>query len=256
MTWDGLLAIGLNVVLPFFMAVAGGILAALSLGEGKRRQQWAWITLFVFLALAAIVLAFVQQVRLSTQQAASDRINAEIQAKANGETKYTQGELDAIQKVLVQLAKNSDPKNAVALFNALAAIRLQSPSSAPTATSVPFSLTNGQMAKLAQNSALRFRELQEQLDIDFQSDRLKNHSSFVSPDFMERELQKIQPARIDARGLRELILKRLPQQPQNSTVSLVLDENSISGARPLNEVAEYFDELARLLLGQETPTSK
>jgi hypothetical protein len=63
-----------------------------------------------------------------------------------------------------------------------------------------------------------------------------------SPGTYEKELSKLQPLRSEARDLNSL-----PPQSENSAARDVLDSNSLAGANPVYELADYFDELARKL---------
>ena len=106
MTTDALLAILLNVAIPSALALAGGILAAKALPDPKRTERALWASLFIGLALMAIVLAFIQQVRLTNQQQKADAVAAQRDGELRGENKYTQGQLDTLTKVLVSASSS------------------------------------------------------------------------------------------------------------------------------------------------------
>lgn len=103
MTTDALLAIAVGVLIPFLLAVAGGALAIKALPpETKSSEKSIWISAFIGLFLVGVVLAFCQQVRMTTLQTTADEKDHQKEVKNEGEIKYTQGQLDSINKVLAQ----------------------------------------------------------------------------------------------------------------------------------------------------------
>jgi len=126
MTTDALLTILLNVAIPSVLAILGGILAARSLpAEHIRYERWLWTSGFVSLALLAVVLAVVQQVRLTTDRVEADRKANETEGRLRADSKFTQGQLDTMTKVLTTLAstntKPQDGNMTAAMLKALAA---------------------------------------------------------------------------------------------------------------------------------------
>ena len=105
MTTDALLAISLNVVIPSLLAVAGGVLAIRAFRDAKSTERWAWLGVFVFLFLVAVVLAFAQQVLFTEEQKRSDDKAAQIEARRSDEAKYTQGQLSFTQGQLESINK-------------------------------------------------------------------------------------------------------------------------------------------------------
>lgn len=123
-TLDALLNILLAVVVPGLMALIGGVLAARALPTepGKKNpEMWYWIYWFVFLFLISVVLAFIQQVRNSTQQQLAEQRAAQAELKSTGDIKYMQGQLDTTNRVLGIVAANSDPKQIASLLQGLLA---------------------------------------------------------------------------------------------------------------------------------------
>ena len=107
MTADAILAIVLNVAIPSILAILGGILAVRSLPVGAvKYERWLWVSAFLGLALIAIVLSFVQQVRTTTQQREADEKSARTVNDLRSDGKYTQGQLDSINKVLTAIVAN------------------------------------------------------------------------------------------------------------------------------------------------------
>ncbi len=105
MKLDALLEILLNVVIPCALALAGGILAARSLSDDKRVERSRWMALLYALPALAIVLAFVQQVRISSRDEGAKPEQQAKDIKTEGDVKYTQGELDSsLTKCLLKLS--------------------------------------------------------------------------------------------------------------------------------------------------------
>jgi hypothetical protein len=123
MALDALLNILIAVVVPGLMAVIGGILAAKALPTEpgkKNREMWYWISGFVVLFLVSVLLAFVQQIRSTTQQLAAEQKAAQAELKSGGDIKYMQGQLDTMNRVLATVAANSDPKTMARLLRGVA----------------------------------------------------------------------------------------------------------------------------------------
>jgi hypothetical protein len=96
-TTDAVLNIALSVVVPGLMALVGGILAARSLPSepGKRNLEiWLWSGGFFALFLVSIILAFIQQVRSTTQDRVKEAIASQEKLSSHGEIKFMQGQLD------------------------------------------------------------------------------------------------------------------------------------------------------------------
>jgi len=118
MTVDALLEILVSVVIPCVLALAEGILAARSLSDERWAERSLWIALFVGLLVLAIVLAFVQQVRLSTRERAAGLMQQAKDIESEGNIKYTQGQLDSINKILAQVV-SADTSGSQTLTKAL-----------------------------------------------------------------------------------------------------------------------------------------
>jgi hypothetical protein len=91
-------------------------LAVKALSNDKRVERARWITLFVWLAIAAIVLAFIQQVRLTTQQAIVDQKAAANELRASNDNRYIQGRLDSIVQVMVTFSQQGSPDKVITPF--------------------------------------------------------------------------------------------------------------------------------------------
>jgi hypothetical protein len=103
MTTDALLAIAIGVVIPFALALAGGALAIKALPNSEFNERITWIGIFVFLCLVGVGLSFYQQIRFTKAQTIADQTVQREKLQQEGEVKYTQGELDSINKVLGQV---------------------------------------------------------------------------------------------------------------------------------------------------------
>lgn len=104
MNADSLINFFLTVAIPILLAVAGGILAIRALpSDTQHRERFGWIVVFIFLGVVGLVLGFVQQVRTTTQEHALEEKAQERDIRQEGDVKYTQGELDSVNKVLGQI---------------------------------------------------------------------------------------------------------------------------------------------------------
>jgi energy-coupling factor transporter transmembrane protein EcfT len=139
MTVDGLLAILLNVAIPSLLALAGGILAIRAFREAKSPERWAWIGVFFGLALVAIVLAFVQQVRFTSQQKEMDAKEASAELRSTNDNKYMQGQLDSINKVLTTVV--SKPGDSGLIKDLLKSLASQASDASRSGNMISISLT-------------------------------------------------------------------------------------------------------------------
>lgn len=122
MTTDALLALLLNIIIPSLLAVAGGVLAIRTFRDAKSAERWAWIGVFLFLFVIAVVLGFIQQIRQTSQQEEVDEKTAAAELRNEGNVKYMQGQLDSINKVLTTVvSQGGDSGLAKTLLKALAA---------------------------------------------------------------------------------------------------------------------------------------
>ena len=115
-TPDALLAIALNVAIPSTLAVAGGILAVNEFGVDRLAQRRRWIVFFVGVWVLAIVLAFVQQVRTTTQQTIAAQKAAANELRNSNDNKYIQGQLDTIRQVMTAFLQQGGPEKAITPF--------------------------------------------------------------------------------------------------------------------------------------------
>lgn len=259
MTPDALIAILLNVFIPSLLTLAGGILAIRSFRDVRSIERWVWISVFVFLFLVAVVLGFVQQVMLTSQQKKSDDKAAASELRSNGEIRYMQGQLDSINKVLTTtVSKSGDSGLAKDLLKALA--------SQASDAAKPYS--NSQLRDAALDLARRLREFQFRFATDeakmYQTyfpqiaaanknkdteaaDKIQGQLVSAEVALHNREQMEFGSLRAEAMNMRTQLLNRLPPQPDNMMVQLVLDRGVLAGASPIYEVASYIEQLARLL---------
>jgi hypothetical protein len=121
-TLDAALNMFLAVIVPGAMAVMGGILAAKSLQTEPGKKNWAmwgWSFGFMFFFVSSVILAFVQQVRITSKETAAEEKTHQSELRSTGEIKYMEGQIDTMNRALGTLAANSDPKQNALLFKAL-----------------------------------------------------------------------------------------------------------------------------------------
>jgi hypothetical protein len=118
------------------------------------------------LAVLAVVLAFIQQVRITQQNQKSEQTANEREQRLVGEGKYTQGQLDSINKVLTAVVTNESTgsqQNAI-LGGLLAAVGAAN--AKPSQSSDPTVLSNSQLREEALAIARRMREFNEESSAD------------------------------------------------------------------------------------------
>ncbi len=150
----------------------------------------------------------------------------------------TAPKLDDYEKIIAQLQQQ------------ITVLRRQKPPSAPVQQIEPSVPNNAQLADSAKDIARRFRSLQDELNWHGKNEREAHANGVNGPipqGFYATQVQRIQPIRTEATALQRQILNRLPAQPENSTVNMVLRDGMISGFNPLYDVANYFDQLAQQL---------
>ena len=267
MTVDALLAIALGVALPFAMAIAAGILAVKALPPEQQVSRNAWIALFVLLTVAGIVLAFAQQVLLTKEQKEADDKASARELRMVGDTKFTQGQLDSINKVLTAVISGSEKSKSgdVGLVKELLKA-LQAQTGNAGNQQQPYS--NSQLRDAALDLARRLREFQKSTADALQNisdtyrqrtmtamknndkqeaDRIFNQYTSDISNLYNGDRSDFVGLRAEALNMRTQLLNRLPPQAENQRVKDVLDKGSLAGVYPVYEVATYFERLARLL---------
>ncbi len=262
MTLDALLNIAITVVLPFLMALGGGILAARSL-QSEREKRF-WIFGFVLVFLLCVALSVVQQVRSTTQEASRQVRDSQRDLVHMGNEKYMQGQLDSINRVLASLSQNSTPDKTLSLLKSL-----MTATAPPTLTKTEYgALNNVQLQNAAFKLANDLRELeaQEQAE-EYQSGDARMSAIRRATTEVEKSGIWDQYNNLDeqrrltyqtrfrkeffgaAVALRDELLLRIPDssriKPQYPIFAL--DNGSLAGASPLAEVATYIEALARRL---------
>jgi hypothetical protein len=267
-TTGALLSVLLSVAIPFVLAVMGGILAVRSLPAEKfRYERWWWVASFICIALLGIVLAFVQQLILTKEQKETEQKASEAEFRLRSEGRYTQGQLDTMTKVLTALAsKPTDPSISKSLIQALAM------STQTSTASLPKTFSNQQLWDAAIDLSRRLRVFEIQMsEAERQSrDRFdKAVAELPGKLFQDKDQTAIQLAwntmtsesakasaartaafgslRSEAMNMRTQLLNRLPPQPENPTVRMVLDSDVIAGPHPISMLADYIESKARLL---------
>ncbi len=241
MTTDAWLAFALGVAIPSILAIMGGILAVKSLGKGQR--LWIWTFAFITFGVLGLVLGVVQQIRITTQQHDAEVAAAEKARQDSNQVSYFRGQLEVLTRILQVFAQNSDPKRLAELMKAVPVPRSSQANPAETLAGPNLA----QLADSAKNLARRFRDLQQNFNNRDIGEREQHKSGVFPRDYYEAQKSDLQPIRLEAIALRLQILSRLPEQPVNRNVTMVLDDDMLSGPNPLDEVATYFDRLAQLL---------
>jgi hypothetical protein len=244
-TTDALLALSLNIVIPSLLAVAGAALAIRAFKDANSRERWTWIAVFAVLFVLAVGLGLVQQVRLTAQQRASDEKNAASELRLSNENKYTQGQLDSINKVLTTVATamvsngGSSPALLKELLKALA-------SQAGDASKKIYS--NTQLKEAAFVVARKLRGLHQGFADSINSiPTSPSRDSEIAIQLGKHKAEVVQLLP-EVRHIRTLILSRIPAQSENAAITRVIDAEKLSnsGKEPV-EIADYLEGLARLL---------
>ncbi len=109
MTWDAILAILLNVAIPVTLAILGGALAIRSLKEAKSTERSIWLAIFIGLGVAAIVLAFAQQILITRKETQANLRARQTELRMSNDNKYMQGQLESIRQVLTAALASGQP---------------------------------------------------------------------------------------------------------------------------------------------------
>lgn len=248
----------LNVVIPAFLALLGGILATKALPDDKRRERSRWIALFVVLVLIAIILAFIQQVKVTREKQEAEAKAASNEKALFGENKFTQGQLDSINKVLSSLVSGTthDSTFTKDVIKALAS------TSKIASASAEHAFSNSQLRDSAIDLARRLRALQTSFDDASEKIMMERPGKLTTRDEWakfnaardEKETllrgkfeEDFVPLRAEAINMRSQLLNRLPAQEENADVNRMLKYGALAGPHPLYELATYYEKLARLL---------
>ena len=273
MTTDGIINILLAVAVPGLMALIGGVLAARTLPSpsGRRSPEvYLWSSLLILLFLVSVVLAFVQQVRNSSQQKIAEQAATTEKLEASGSAKYTQGELDSINKVLTALVQ-SKPSNGDDYKETIRAL-LQVTKTASSAGPVGLKgLSNSELKSKALGLVADIGTVEQQFERDESAVTSSRH---YDPTKSKTELDTLQsvflanmgrvdaqeqarwiPLQAESRVMIDELLSRLPPDvaPKDQAVlrivHMAVDQGGLAGAYPLRSVAYYINQLALLLPG-------
>lgn len=261
MTVDALLAIALNVAIPCVLAILGGILAVRSL-QSNTREKLFWVCSFIGIALIAIVLAFVQQVRLSEQIQKNEQIATAKEQKLTGEQKYTQGQLDSINKVLTAVVSNESTgsQQKVLLTGLLAAVKERPPQS-----NEPQAVANAALKEETFAVARKIREFAESTGSELQRLNEERRRELAAPGLTEEQKAEISrrhanllnsyiragqfrfiPIQAQAQQIQKLLLNRLPPQQPGQWGESALQYTNLNTLE-LIQLSLYFEKLARQL---------
>jgi hypothetical protein len=276
-TVDSLLNILLAVVIPGFMALAGGILAAKALPTvaGKRNvEKWYWSSVFILLFVVGVVLAFVQQVR-DTSRRENEQQNVRVEElRTHGDLKYLQGQLDTQNSLLAKLASSGDPTTGKAIVAALASVvgaRTEAEKS-----------TNKQLCEKAHALAAKIWEFQTSYQEEERNVYLHAHDDpknrALDPDAanalrmrvtqQENEMRKKHEEDfraqffVDAKYLRDSMFERLSESQRvslrtnNAQFDMNLNVGTLNGAANEYGIANYLEEITKVVCPSGTPATR
>jgi hypothetical protein len=250
MTTDALLAILLGVAFPFVLAVIGGWLAVKALPNAKQGERYIWFSVLIVICLLGIGLSFWQQVRSTNVQKTVEEAEHAKELKLEGENRYTQGQLDSINKVLTSVVSNSGGASQKEFIRAL----LTATALAGGKPQAPVGL------KGLSNKDLRDRVYEIAGKIDIIERQYEEQSSpeggRIDPELATaHEGQSFAMIRPEAQIVYEELLSRLPSEASPSSTldmdsvktRLAMETGQLAGAYPLRSVSAYLRKLATLL---------
>jgi hypothetical protein len=258
MTTDTLLNMAINVILPFLMALGGGILAAKALTSETEKRMW--IFGFILIFLLCVGLSFVQQVRDTTAKESARAQSQQRDLQSSGEIKYMQGELDSINRVLGTLSSNSNPNQVAAVLKSLM----------PEETK----LSRKQLCNRATALAQKIRLFQSEFESQEMDASMRESQEFAGKTREELRARGQQIAlererrndnhtfefrnqyMSDAKYIHDQIMNRLTVEQRdalanrNKNAESNLSLSMLSGAFNEYQIAGYLDELAKTLCSQ------
>lgn len=266
MTTDGVLSVLLSVAIPFLLAVLGGILAVRSLPAEKfRNERWWWIGGFLGLAIVGIVLAFIQQIVLTDEQRVSDKKASDREAQLRADSRFTQGQLDTMTKVLTSIASKPDSSNiGREMLTALATVAHQDANENLGKLGLG-DISNKELLLRAKSMAASMREIEQEYKRESAPIYIDPHLSEVerqrlwdgsvrgqlaAHDSMQTKWIALQP---EARVIRDELVSRLPKEmtaysgDEKDFVPMSMDKSYVAGPSPLTTTANYLERLALLL---------
>ena len=265
MTTDGLIGILLAVVIPGVMAVLGGVLGARSLpGEPEKRRKKIvlWSVIFGALFIFSVLLAGYQQVRATSQQRETEQKAAQEKLLSEGEVKYTQGQLDSINKILASVVQQGGAESrsleAALVKGALGASVISRPVNQVPAIK---QLSNDDLQKRAISMANSIREIDREernsVPIPLSPNPSNQGSFFAAAQTAHiRANDQWGAIHVQCGVLVQEMLTRIPagslastavQQQQQYQIDLTIETGRADGANPLTMVADYVERLARAL---------
>ena len=253
MTVDARLSVAITVAIPFFLAVAGGILAVRTLPDANLRERTIWIAVFVGLFFVGLVLSVIQQVRMTTQQTLAESAAHDKDVRIEGDAKYTQGQLESINKVISSLVlSNTSTQEVKDILRGIQSTT-KNTSQAPVATSNRVGLrgfSNEELKAKVGEMTAKLRALDNAMIL------------YTDPHQTTRAYQNQQDQwnflHVECAMLVEEMTSRLPAGSYPTAVGSIqaeLTQGVLFGARPLQEISSYMERLA-LLLPAEKKKSK
>ena len=261
MNVDSLLAFLLTIAIPFLLAAAGGALATRTLPtETKKGELIGWISAFAGLLVVGVILGVWQQVRITSQQKIDHDLAEADRLRSEGNNKYTQGQLDSINKTLASVINSSGSQGLTGdlLKGLLQASRGRQEEQ----------ITDAQLCKRTKELAQKIRTFENEFTArsSFGSEFAPQDSSpEARKQFYDQQAQKMMQGYrdheaqfqgqfiSDAKYDHDKIIDRIPAATRDSLVfhnqqaeeTLVLGRSV--GAQDENALATYLDELAKSL---------
>jgi hypothetical protein len=247
---------------------------ALPVDAARPFERWGWIGVFVFLLLIGIVLAFVQQVRLTNAQTLADDRERQKDLRSEGAVKYTQGQLDSINKVLAQVASSPSgldkSLNSALLQGALRASQSVKPNVEPPAIQRMTSLQlrsrvidfSNQLRDISMRMQTQSRQLQDEMmnasrsapNDDERKKRWNDYSTKTTNLYLSHAQQIQSCCIVTATEYRDELLRRLgpdnPSDKEKFPFTFWLSGSSVVGnpnEMTLDQTAAYLEYMARRL---------
>jgi hypothetical protein len=270
---------------PLFLAGIGGHLATLAVEDLRERRNWK-IGVWGLAALGILAVGLQQfqsydsdNVHDKKQEALQQKLDTSIRSEEN-----IKGQLQNLAFVFSKLearpSSTTDPTEKRVIETLLAASQRAAISEPPEKMGKPGfrGLSNRELREKVNSLVSQIRSIEEQFEKEDsavirmpsfdpsktkpENDQLRNTFLGALEGVHQRQMQSWEPHRNEGRLLLDELLARIPVDMINSkpgmdrereTTQMVLEYDSLAGAYPLRDVANYFERLA-LILPQPKPT--
>lgn len=216
----------------------------------NRREKWIWLGVFIVLGASAVFFGIAQQVRMSAAQTRTDQAAREREARLIESQRYTQGQLDSINKVLVAAINSGGGSEAFqTTLKALLNATPKRVSSAPVENKDP------PLSSLS-NKELRYRTLEAVGRIHDIENKSGRQIASQKPEEIGQGYEIAREGWVPLHGeclaLRDELVTRLPasvtklKSPDDQVVDAALTEGRVYGLS-LEYTATYLEKLANAL---------